>query len=113
MCASRPHQCQLGTRIRRQDPRLPRAATRLWVLTAQRDRASKPTVPSMRTSDAQGDESQTFARQCPTGRVLVFAPLIMALLGCSAEQAEAIAGTRNFIPEDFLAKVHGHLDALP
>jgi hypothetical protein len=25
-------------------------------LTAQRDRASKPTVPSTRTSDAQGDE---------------------------------------------------------
>jgi hypothetical protein len=32
--------------------------TWVCVLTAQRDRASKPTVPSMRTSDARGDESK-------------------------------------------------------
>ena len=31
---------------------------RLRGLTAQRDRASKPTVPSMRTSDAQEDQSK-------------------------------------------------------
>ena len=41
VCASRQHGCLLGARVRRQAPRLRRAAVRLWGLTAQRDRANR------------------------------------------------------------------------
>jgi hypothetical protein len=44
MARIRLRELLLGTRIRSQAPRLRRAASRLWGLTAQRDRANRATV---------------------------------------------------------------------
>jgi len=62
----------LSVRVRPQAPRLRRAASRLWGLTAQRDRANSAAVAPKRLCDAVTDESSHFVGRCPTGPVLVF-----------------------------------------
>jgi hypothetical protein len=70
-------------RLRRQGPRLRRAAMRRWGLTARRGQANPP------DRAANAPETYTAVGQRPTGRVLVFSFLIA--WNHSNEQARVIA----------------------
>jgi hypothetical protein len=71
-------------------PRLRRAASRLWGLTAQRDRANPVAMLQCVCCDAVRTESSHFIRHRPTGRVLVFSDIVVGVSSTQSckEQSE-------------------------